>query len=117
MIRKGRNEGPGSTEEKRQVEDPRRMMSKWIDDATEKRLLEAGFSRKQLYNRRGSPSDRGLASLMEPGDKIIEVLPGMCRIQTREGTIQTYYSLEQDHPFLKKVAPGSMNSDDKEPAE
>jgi hypothetical protein len=38
----------------------------------------------------------------------------MCRIQTREGTIQTYYNLEQDHPFLKKVAPGAQNVDDKD---
>jgi hypothetical protein len=94
-------------QEKRQADDHRKLGSRLIDAETEKRLIEVGgFSRKQLYNRRGGPAERGLCTLLEKDDQIVEVLPGQVKIKTREGTIQTYYNLEAAQDFLRPDAPG-----------
>ena len=91
-------------EEKRRTDDHRKLSSKHISPEMDKQLSEiGGFSRKQLYNRRGGPTDKGLALLLEPGDELIEVVPGRARIKTREGTVQTFYNLEQPHDFLTPV--------------
>lgn len=92
-------------QEKRQAEDPKKLTSRLIDAQTEKKLVEVGgFTRKQLYNRRGTPADRGLGTLLEKEDQIIEVLPGQARIQTREGTVQTFYNLDMPQDFLKPLS-------------
>ncbi|MBI4862328.1 MAG: hypothetical protein HY815_19025 [Candidatus Riflebacteria bacterium] len=94
-------------EEKRKADDQKKLRSKWITDELERRLLEVGgFSRNQLYNRRGGPAERGLTSLLETGDQIVDVLPGRVVIKTREGTIQSYYNMEKAHDFLQPV-PGT----------
>lgn len=91
-------------DEKRKSDDPRKLTSKKVTDELERELIEiGGFSKKALFNRRGGIGDRGLAALLEAGDTIVEVLPGQVRIKTREGTIQTFYDLEREQDFLKRV--------------
>jgi hypothetical protein len=109
MIRKS---APGDEPpEKRTTDDARKLSSRAIDSELEKRLLEAGgFSRKQLYNRRGGHAEKGLALLLDPGDQITDVLPGQARIRTREGTLQTFYNLERSQDFLLAVPAGSQAS-------
>lgn len=92
-------------QEKRKGEDPKRLGSRLIDAQTEKQLIEVGgFTRKQLYNRRGTPSERGLVTLLEKDDQILEVLPGCVRIKSREGTVQTFYNLDSPQDFLTPVS-------------
>jgi hypothetical protein len=89
--------------DKRRADDQKKLRSKWISEDLEKRLIEqGGFSKPKLYNRRGSLSERGLASLMEQGDNVQDVKPGEIRIQTREGTVQTFYDLEAEHDWLRR---------------
>ena len=97
-------------QEKRKAEDPKRLQSRLIDAETEKRLIEVGgFTKKQLFNRRGTPSERGLGSLLEKDDTILEILPGQVRIKTREGTVQTFYNLDAPQAFLKPWKPGESD--------
>lgn len=106
-----------TVEEKRKNDDPRKLGSRLIDAETEKKLIEVGgFTRKQLYNRRGTPAERGLGTILEKDDQIIEILPGLVRVKTREGTIQTFYNLDAPQPFLKPIAGGPSNQKpDREP--
>lgn len=90
-------------QEKRTSDDQGKLKSKLIDAQTEKKLLEAGFTRKQLYNRRGGPGEKGLATMLEKEDRIIEVKAGQVKIKTREGTVQTFYDLDAPQDFLKPV--------------
>jgi len=102
-MRKGL--APGVKEDKRKGVEPWKLRSKWISEDLEKQILEVGgFSTAQIYNRRGGLAERGLACLLEPGDKIVEVLTGRVKIQTREGAVQTFYNLDVEHDFLKKSA-------------
>lgn len=94
-------------QEKRKAENPQKLGSRLIDAETEKKLTEVGgFSRKQLFNRRGTPAERGLGTLLEKDDQIIEVVPGQIKIRTREGTVQTFYNLEAPQEFLRPTEPG-----------
>lgn len=104
-------------QEKRKNDDPKKLGSRLIDAETEKKLIEVGgFTRKQLYNRRGTPAERGLGTLLEKDDQIIEILPGRVRVKTREGTIQTFYNLEAPQPFLKPIEGVESNEkSDREP--
>ena len=115
MIRKI---GDGAEiQEKRKNEDPKRLGSRLIDAETEKKLIDVGgFSKKQLFNRRGTPAERGLGTLLEKDDEIVEILPGQVRIKTREGTVQTFYDLDAPQAFLKPVEPAKQDEkSDREP--
>jgi hypothetical protein len=102
MIRKiGDNT---EVQEKRTSDDQGKLKSKLIDADTEKKLVAAGFTKKMLYNRRGGPGEKGLSTMLEKDDEIIEIKPGQVKIKTREGTIQTFYDLEAPQDFLKPVA-------------
>lgn len=90
-------------QEKRTGDDHGKLKSKLIDAQTEKKLLEAGFTKKLLYNRRGGPGEKGLSTMLEKDDEIIEVKPGQVRIKTREGTVQTFYDLDAPQEFLKRI--------------
>ena len=93
-------------QEKRKGENPQKLGSRLIDAETEKKLVEVGgFSKKQLFNRRGTPAERGLGTLLEKDDQILEVLPGQVKIKTREGTVQTFYNLEAAQEFLSPADP------------
>ncbi len=59
--------------------------------------------------RRGTPSERGLGSLLEKDDQIVEILPGQVRIKTREGTVQTFYNLDAPQEFLKPYDHGTSD--------
>lgn len=90
-------------QEKRTTDDQGKLKSKLIDAATEKQLLEAGFTKKQLYNRRGGPGEKGLATMLDKEDRVIEVRRGQVKIKTREGTVQTFYDLDAPQEFLKPL--------------
>ncbi len=72
--------------------------------AQEAQLMEkTGFSRGQLYNRRGWHSEKGLAAMMDSDDNVVEVHETHVVIQTSSGAVQTLYNLEKETPFLKRL--------------
>ena len=97
------NYDPSVDEDKRKSDDPRKLGSKRISTEEEDALLAAGFTRGQLYNRRGGLVERGLASLLEPGDVIEAIETGKVLIRTKEGVIQTFWNLTQPQPFLRPL--------------
>lgn len=100
----------GDVQEKRKKDEPKGLKSRLIDADMEKQLIEVGgFTKQQLHNRRGTPAERGLGTLLEKDDQILEVLPGKVRIKTREGTVQTFYNLDAPQDFLKPVEPRKSN--------
>lgn len=94
---------PGVDEDKRTSDDPRKLGSKRISEDEEAALLAAGFTKSQLYNRRGGLVERGLASLLEPGDAIESIEPGRVLIRTKEGSHQTFWNLNQTQDFLRPI--------------
>lgn len=87
-------------------EDEGKIPRKKLTQEQETQLLElTGFSRPQLYNRRGWHSERGLATLLDAGDVIEEIHPTHVVIRTAEGSRQTLYNLDRETPFLKKLEP------------
>lgn len=91
-------------EERRQAEDIGGVQSRLIEPEVEKDLVEKGqFSLSLLYNRRGGLQERGLAGLLEQGDQIVEITPGIATVRTREGTLQTFWDLNREHVFIRKL--------------
>ncbi|MBI2942953.1 MAG: hypothetical protein HYY25_02025 [Candidatus Wallbacteria bacterium] len=83
--------------------DEAKIPGKRLTSEQEARLKSlTGFTHRQLYNRRGWHSERGVATLLEPGDIIEEIHPTHLVIRTPEGARQTLYNLEKETPFLKK---------------
>lgn len=81
-----------------------KLRSKKISAAHEQELLErAGFTSKELYNRRGWLDAKGLASVMEQGDHIVEVAEDHVVLSTPSGVRQTFWNLRKDLPFLRHV--------------
>ena len=81
--------------------EPAKMRSKKITAELEKQLMETtGLTRSDLYNRRGGLSERGLAPLLETTDEIVEVKKDHVVIRTSDGSIQTFWNLKKDLPFI-----------------
>ncbi|TPW08464.1 MAG: hypothetical protein FD129_2436 [bacterium] len=103
-LRRTSDRGPGSLVAP--SEEDGKIPRKKLTQEQETQLLElTGFSRPQLYNRRGWHSERGLATLLDAGDVIEEIHSTHVIIRTAEGSRQTVYNLERETPFLKKLEP------------
>ena len=106
MIRKKGKQGPA--QEKRKAEESERLSSGRIDPATERKLIEvSGFTRRQLYNRRGALWEKGLAAVLDSTDTVVGATEQGALIKTREGTQQTFYNLDRPQPFLAPIAPAT----------
>lgn len=86
------------------VSDDTRIPGRKLTADDESRLIQVtGFTRKQLYNRRGWHSERGVATMLEAGDTIESIDENHVVIRTAAGTVQTVYNLEKETPFLKRL--------------
>jgi len=99
MVR--RDDERPADEDRRMKASDAKMRSKLISDDVEERLIAVtGLSKSDLYNRRGGLAERGLAALLEPGDRIVEILPDHVVIETKDGTRQTVWNMNRELPFL-----------------
>lgn len=90
--------------ERRSDESAPKMRSKKIDASQEQELLQkAGFTDKDLYNRRGWLDKKGLASIMETGDRIVEVCDDHVILETPSGVRQTFWNFRKDLSFLRHI--------------
>jgi hypothetical protein len=65
----------------------------------------AGFTRADLYDRRGPAFRWGLTRFLEPGDQVIEVHADHARIQRKDGHQQTFWNLAKLPPWLRRKEP------------
>jgi len=107
------------TKENKDTEDRRsagtsgeaKLRSKLISTELEQELLDvAGLSKADLYNRRGGLAERGLAALLEPGDKIVEILEDHVVIETKDGLRQSFWNYAKELPFLTFVGEGEQDT-------
>lgn len=92
--------------DRRQAQVDGKMRSKLIPDDVEEQLMRVtGLTKADLYNRRGGIAERGLAALLEPGDRVVDVLPDHVVIETKDGARQSYWNLARELPFLTTVDP------------
>ncbi len=104
MARRKPGSGEAEAERRERQDEPAIPGSDRIDAATEARLMEvAGFTRAELYERRGALSRRGLVSFLEPGDKILEVAADHVRIRRKEGPVQTFWNLRRPPAWLRPI--------------
>lgn len=73
-----------------------------IDDELEGKLREvAGLTPEQMYERRGSWADRGLAAFLEKGDRIVSVQSDHVVIEKADGAVQRFWNLDRPSAFLR----------------
>jgi hypothetical protein len=78
------------------------MRSQKITPQQEEDLMKiTGLTRADLYNRRGGLSERGLAPLLESTDRITEIKEDHVVITTADGSIQTFWNMRLDLPFIR----------------
>lgn len=70
-------------------------------------LGRAGFTRKDLYERRGPLIRQGLARLLRPGDEILEVREDHAVVRKADGSIQSFWNLAKRPSWVTPVAPGA----------
>lgn len=98
-------------DDRRKQAEPAKMRSKKIDEVLEDKLLNvAGFTRADLYNRRGGLSERGLVALLESTDEICEVKADHVVISTADGSKQTFWNMKKDLPFIWSVKDNTKNN-------
>lgn len=68
-------------------------------------LARAGFTRKDLYERRGPLLRQGLVRLLRQGDQILEVLDDHAVIRKADGSIQTFWNLAKRPAWVTPVEP------------
>ncbi len=72
----------------------------------ETQLMEkTGFTRAELYNRRGAITEKGLTGMLVPGDKILETHEDHAVIERPGGIIQTIWNLRKFPAWAKPVEP------------
>jgi hypothetical protein len=68
-------------------------------------LARAGFTRKDLYERRGPLIRQGLARLLQAGDEILEVQEDHAVIRKADGSLQSFWNIAKRPAWVTPVTP------------
>lgn len=72
-------------------------------------MARAGFTRQDLYERRGPLIRQGLARLLRAGDEILEVREDHAVVRKADGSIQSFWNLAKRPYWVTPAEPGSTD--------